>query len=135
MILVCNNNITRATVNNDNSIPCFNSLIAPISSDNIISAYFQASLIFNIIADTPLPNSSLSLKHDLIIRSDSTQDGYTIKSNYIDEESFGITLEEAYIDFLTSIRDKYNSLQRRETKLSSSDKAVLTNIRSLLKQL
>jgi len=97
-----------------------------------ILKYLISSAIFNIIAKTCLPNSDLLLRHDLTVRKEMTQDGYVIKSSYIDEESFGATLEEAYFDFLTSIRDKYNSLQRREMKLSPRDKTILENIRSLL---
>jgi hypothetical protein len=81
------------------------------TDDTNIVKYPISSAIFNIIAETPLPNSDLLLRHDLTVRQEMTQDGYVIKSSYIDEESYGDTLEEAYFDFLTSMRDKYRSLQ------------------------
>jgi len=127
--------ITFGKVANKNTVPSFNSIFPsdqPGDGDNIKYMYPISSSIFSIIANTPLPNSDLLLKHDLTVRQEITQDGYVIKSSYIDEESYAETLEQAYVDFLTSIRDKYHSLQRREMKLSPRDKTVLENIRSLL---
>jgi hypothetical protein len=122
-------------VTNRDTVPNFNSIFPSSPADDTNTVKYQypiSSSIFNIIANTALPNSHLLLRHDLTVHEEMTQDGYVIKSNYIDEESYGDTLEEAYFDFLTSIRDKYNSLQRREMKLSPRDKTILKNIRSLL---
>jgi len=128
--------ITFNKVANRDIVPNFSSMFAfsQVENTNDISIikYPISSSIFNIIAKTRLPNSNLLLRHDLTVRQETTQDGYVIKSSYVDEESFGATLEEAYFDFLTSIRDKYNSLQRREMKLSPRDRTVLENLRSLL---
>lgn len=111
----------------------FDSMFASTHLEDIDTAkYLISSSILAIIAETPLPNCDLRLRRELAIRKEITQDGYVLKSSYIDEESFGHTFEEAYFDLLTSIRDKYRSLQRRETKLSPRDKTVLENIRSLL---
>ena len=118
------------------TVPQFNNISAPHqleeTNDVNLVRYPISSWIFSIIAETPLPNSDLLLTHDLTVSEETTEHGYVIRSVYIDEESFGATLEEAYFDFLASIRDRYDSLQRRETKLSSPDKAVLENLRSLL---
>lgn len=133
MTIICNSNVTTSTIINDNTVPYFDSIFTSIQGEDIdIIKYPVSSSIFNITSNTPLPNSNLLLKHDLSVYKEMTQDGYVIKSGYIDEESFGITLEEAYFDFLTSIRDKYHSLQLREAKLSPRDKTVLENIRLLL---
>lgn len=136
MAITYKNKVTTSDVIHQVTVSEFNSMFAPSqvedTNDANIVEYPISSAIFNIIAKTPLPNSDLLLRHDLTVGEEMTQDGYVIKSSYIDEESFGATLEEAYFDFLTSIRDKYNSLQRREMKLSPRDKAVLANIRSLL---
>ncbi len=136
MAITYENKGTTFAVIHQVTVPEFNSMSAPSQVEDTNGAnilkYTISSSIFNIIANTPLPNSDLLLRHDLTVSEETTQDGYVIKSLYIDEESFGATLEEAYFDFLTSIRDKYNSLQRREMKLSPPDKAVLENIRSLL---
>jgi hypothetical protein len=128
--------ITFDKFTNRDTVPNFKSIFPSTRSHDANTVKYQypiSSSIFNIIANTHLPNSDLFLKYDLTVRGEMTQDGYVIKSSYIDEESFGATLEEAYLDFLTSIRDKYNSLQQRERKLSPRDKAVLENMRSLLK--
>ena len=136
MTITYENKVITLEVVHHVTVSKFNSMFAPSqiedTSDANIVKYPISSSIFNIIAKTPLPNSYLLLRHDLTVRKEMNQDGYVITSSYIDEESFGATLEEAYFDFLTSIRDKYNSLQRREMKLSPRDKAVLANIRSLL---
>lgn len=136
MTITYENKVITLEVVHHGTVSKFNSMFAPSqvedTSDANIVKYPISSSIFNIIAKTPLPNSDFLLRHDLTVRKEMNQDGYVIKSNYIDEESFGATLEEAYFDFLTSIRDKYNSLQRREMKLSPRDKVVLENIRSLL---
>jgi hypothetical protein len=133
MAIAYENKVTTFAVINQRTVPIFNSMFASSQVEGTsIVEYPISTAIFNIIANTPLPNSALLLRHDLTVRKEMTQDGYVMKSSYIDEESFGATLEEAYFDFLTSIRDKYNSLQRREMKLSPRDKTVLENIRSLL---
>lgn len=126
---------TLNKVTSRDTVPNFNSIFPSTPSDDTNTLKYQyplSSSIFNIIANTPLPNSPLLLRHHLTVHEEITQDGYIIRSSYIDEESYGGTLEEAYLDFLTSIRDKYHSLQRREMKLSPRDKTVLENIRSLL---
>jgi len=136
MAITYENTVTTSELISPGTVPIFNSMFASTQVQDTnyanILKYLISSAIFNIIAKTRLPNSDLLLRHDLPVRKEMTQDGYVIKSSYIDEESFGATLEEAYFDFLTSIRDKYNSLQRREMKLSPRDKTVLENIRSLL---
>lgn len=133
MAIAYENKATTFAVINQRTVPIFNSMFASSQVEGTdIVEYPISTAIFSIIANTPLPNSALLIRHDLTVRKETTQDGYVIRSSYIDEESFGATLEEAYFDFLTSIRDKYKSLQRREMKLSPRDKTVLENIRSLL---
>lgn len=136
MAITYENTVTTSELISPGTVPIFNSMFASTQVQDTnyanILKYLISSAIFNIIAKTRLPNSDLLFRHDLTVRKEMTQDGYVIKSSYIDEESFGATLEEAYFDFLTSIRDKYNSLQRREMKLSPRDKTILENIRSLL---
>jgi hypothetical protein len=136
MAITYKNKVTTSDVINQITISEFNSMFAPSqvedTNDANIVKYPISSSIFIIIAKTPLPNSHLLFRHDLAVLAEMTQDGYVIQSAYIDEESFGSTLDEVYFDFLNSIRDKYNSLQRREMKLSPRDKAVLANMRLLL---
>jgi hypothetical protein len=127
--------VTSDKATNANTIPNLSSTFPsdePTPINILKYPYPISSSIFSIIANTPLPDSALLLRHDLSVRQEITKDGYLIRSSYIDEESYGETLQQAYFDFLTSIRDKYRSLQRREAKLSPRDKTVLENIRSLL---
>ena len=136
MSITYTNKVTVFDVIQQGTVSKFDSMFAPSqvedTDDANIVKYPISSSIFTIIAKTRLPNSDLLLRYDFTVHKEMNQDGHVMKSSYIDEESFGATLEEAYLDFLTSIRDKYNSLQRRETKLSPRDKAVLEHIRSLL---
>ena len=64
---------------------------------------------------------------------ESNPEGFVIKSGEMDEEGYGATYREAYSDFITSLKDRLNSLRPREKVLSERDKAVLTKLRKLLK--
>jgi len=127
-----NKGITAQFLHQDTAPP-FDSLFTftHVDHDNIVKYPISCSIL-NIAANTRLPNSELVLRNHLAVLQDMTPDGYILRSYYIDEESFGQTLEEAYFDLLTSIRDRYCSLVRREMRLSSRDKMVLDHIRSLL---
>lgn len=81
---------------------------------------------------TPIPDSGLSFKYALIAEIRATRDGYVLRSGDLDEEAFGLTREEAYLGFLASLRDRYNSLERREASLSRQDHSVLESLRRLL---
>ena len=80
----------------------------------------------------PIPDSDLELKYALVVEKRITRDGVTIRSGDLDEEAFGLTEGEAYFDFLTSLRDRYNSLRRRGPSLSAHDSSVLEKLRNLL---
>lgn len=81
---------------------------------------------------TPIPGSDLELKYALVVEKRITRDGVVIRSGALDEEAFGLTEREAYFDFLTSLRDRYNSLKRRGPSLSAHDSSVLEKLRNLL---
>jgi hypothetical protein len=81
---------------------------------------------------TPIPGSKLELKYALVVEKRITRDGVVIRSGALDEEAFGLTEREAYFDFLTSLRDRYDSLKRRGPSLSAHDSSVLEKLRSLL---
>lgn len=83
---------------------------------------------------TRIPGSGkYILKHGIIVEMESNPDGFVIKSGEMDEEGYGATYGEAYSDFITSLRDRLDSLRPREKVLSEMDKAVLTKLRMLLK--
>ena len=73
------------------------------------------------------------LKYGLIVEIESNSDGLVIRSGEMDEEGYGTTYKEAYSDFITSLKDRLNSLGSKEKVLSERDKAVLTKLRKLLK--
>lgn len=81
---------------------------------------------------TPVPGG-FELSHPLLVEVEIGPDGFVIRSGEVDEESYGASYEGAYLDFVTSLRDRFRSLSRREERLSQHDRSVLERLRSLLK--
>ena len=82
---------------------------------------------------TPLPGTPASrLRSDVFASVDWTRDGVVISSNLFEEEGYGRTYDDAWNDFLSSIRDRHDSLARRESRLSAGDKRVLDALRSVI---
>ena len=81
---------------------------------------------------TNVPDTALRLGFEVQAVFELTRDGVTLRAGNLDEDAFGATVEEACADFLTSLRDRYNSLVRREDRLSRDDLQVLRNLRGLL---
>lgn len=102
----------------------------------IAGSYLDSSpstlTILVIGEDTKIPDSNLVILHPIPVEVQITDDGYLIKSSYVDEEAFGITLDFAYNDFLTSLRDRLHSLLRRKERLSNHDKLVLERLQQLI---
>ena len=96
--------------------------IAPFSSVTSIS----------LPEGTLVTGSDYALRHSLIAEVQFTKDGILIRSAHVDEESYGGTVEIAYNDFITSIRDRYNSLSRRKGRLSQHDQSILERLQILL---
>ena len=97
-------------------------------SDSAIQA-FQIGIF---IEGTPIPSySDLKLKRNVIVVVFYTQDGVLIRAGYMDEEGYGVTYEEASIDLLTSLKDRYNSLSRRTIRLSEHELQILERLRML----
>ena len=88
--------------------------------------------VHTFLRETPIPDSDLELKYALVVEKQITRDGFVIRSGALDEEAFGLTEREAYLDFLTSLRDRYTSLMRRDSSLSAHDSSVLEKLRNLL---
>lgn len=96
-------------------------------------ATIRAFQICFFINGTPIPNAScLELKKNVIAEVLYTNDGVIVRAGDVDEEGYGITLKEASIDFLSSINDRFNSLSRREVRLSQHELSILENIRKIL---
>ncbi|MBI1736008.1 MAG: hypothetical protein HYR51_12605 [Candidatus Rokubacteria bacterium] len=58
-----------------------------------------------------------------------TNDGVVIASVLFEEDGYGRTYEAAWADFVSSLRDKLASLEKREAKLAAADRAVLEHLR------
>ncbi len=132
MITIDNTTITRQSLDNVPSIPSLQSELTLSTVGNAIDGFTLSLETFLLVANTTLPASNLFLKQSLLVRIEATKDGLVMRSNYIDEDAFGQTLEDVYLDFLTSIRDRYHSLTAREQSLSSDDRSVLDKFRMLL---
>ena len=87
-----------------------------------------------LFENTPITGSDYVLNHGLMTEVEVFKDGVIIRCNYIDEESYGKRPDIAYNDFITSIRDRYNSLNRRKNRLSQHDQSILERLQVLLGQ-
>ena len=96
------------------------------------SAPFSSVTLISLREGTLVPRSNYALNHNLIAEVQLTKDGVLIRSAHVDEESYGEQLEIAYNDFITSIRDRYNSLTRRKGRLSQHDQSILERLQILL---
>lgn len=74
----------------------------------------------------------LVLSRSIEAETEATPDGFVIRSGAAGEEGYGATYDEACVDFLTSLRDRCDSLARREDRLSAEDRSVLERLRMLL---
>jgi len=82
---------------------------------------------------TPIPDSNgLELRQGILVELEVTPDGYVLCASGLDEDGYGYTYDEAYLDFITSIRDRYSVLKRREGRLSPEDSIILQRLKTLL---
>jgi hypothetical protein len=103
------------------------------AEDDLETAQFTSSIqLVTIPHKTAIPKSDLRLEYALVVEIGTTPDGYVIRSGYLDEDAFGLTYQEVYLEFLTSLRDRYYSLCRREDSLSPQDHSVLERFRDIL---
>ena len=88
----------------------------------------------NFASGTKIPGRiKCSLKQPVVARVESTKDGIILSSELFDEEAYGPTYNEAEIEFLTSLCDRFQSLAKRESRLSPQDRSILNELRSVLK--
>jgi hypothetical protein len=83
---------------------------------------------------TWIPGSVFRLCTAFVLAMETTRDGIVLRSGFVDEESYGITVEEACVDFLTSLKDRLVSLERRESVLSVGDREVFERLRSIMRR-
>jgi hypothetical protein len=100
---------------------------------------------YEVVAETKIP---LIIPVDTILLGDPiyklnlsvdgvvewTIDGFVITAPIFDEEGYGETYENAWDDLLSSIRDRYASLVKREQGLSPLDQKVLSELRKYLSE-
>lgn len=103
------------------------------TTPDLDTARFISSVqILTVPGRTSIPDSDLMLQYALIAELETTRDGFVIRSNDLDEEAFGLTYREAYLDLLTSLRDRYYSLCKREESLSPHELTILNRLRNVL---
>lgn len=113
------------------SASTLNSPVYTASSNHNMSASWLETLV--LPSGTPVPGSrGLTFAHSVMVEVEVDQHGYYVRCGNFDEESFGATLQEAYRDFLTSLRDRCRSMSRRESRLSPRDRLVLGKLRDLM---
>lgn len=77
-------------------------------------------------------NPPAKSKCAIVAGIDWNGDGVTIRSEFLDEDGYGWSYEEAWDDFLTSLRDRYSSLAKREERLSPADRETLKKLRAVI---
>ena len=119
-------------------------VVAPVGADNRAihmehleySSLRAYSLSFEAVSfpeGTSIPGSpDLILNRGVLANMDISGDGVIIQSGDLDEEGFGFTFEEAAIDFLTSLRDRLDSLARRAERLAPDERTLLERLRGLI---
>jgi len=86
--------------------------------------------MFTVPQGTIIPGiPTLKLTSSVFASIERTNDGVLISSVLFDEEGYGRTYEDAWSDFIASLRDKFSSLEKRESKLAAPDRAVLAQLR------
>lgn len=103
-----------------------------LSTTSRLDLYPLSFQLMPLIKGTPIPGSPRTMQHNLLTELHSTRDGYIISSAYVNEDGYGPTIREAYFDFLSSIRDRYDSLKKHEPRLSTRELQVLHNLHNLL---
>jgi len=74
----------------------------------------------------------LVLTEDVYASVEWSKEGVLISSVLFDEEGYGWTYEEAWDDFLSSLRDRRDSLAKRAERLSPADQGVLDKLRRVI---
>lgn len=105
----------------------------PLVSPDLPREQMFAKTLLAIHSGTVLPGAPpLKLRSDIFASIDWTKDGVVISSCLFDEDGYGRTYEDAWHDFIASLRDKHASLKKREATLSPEDRRVLDALRSSL---
>lgn len=104
----------------------------PIRTDGSRPTIGMWAEIMTFPAEMRLPDGAFILARPLLVEAERTDHGVLIHCKIADDDAFGATREEAIYDLLTSIVDRYHSLNRRAEQLSPRDREVLERLRTLL---
>jgi hypothetical protein len=96
--------------------------------DDLPQCQIVEKTLLSIPKGTLLPGTR-QLASDIFAAIDTTKDGIVITSCLFEEDGYGKSYEEAWDDFISSLCDKYDSLERRAAVLSQSDLEVLRQLR------
>lgn len=103
------------------------------SFGKVLDAAIQAFQICWFLEGTQIPNATgLTIKRNIIAEVFHTRDAVLIRAGDVDEEGYGTTFLEASNDFLTSLYDRYSSLNRRIQRLSSHELSILNTLSKIL---
>jgi hypothetical protein len=105
--------------------------LQPTYVSTFSAQYFHFSII--IPTSTVIPGHPVFvLKCDIMATVEYAHDGVIISAPFFDEEGYGETYKIAWNDFLTSIRDRYVSMKKREDRLSPFDRKILHRLQQAL---
>lgn len=100
------------------------------ASDDLPCDRISEKTLLTIPAGTVLPGRPEFRFRSWVFASiDWTKDGVLISSCLFDEDGYGRTYDEAWSDFITSLRDKLASLEKRVATLSIPDREILRHLR------
>ncbi len=96
------------------------------------SVYTSSGIPINLNQGTRIPDSDCELAVSLVVSAELTPDGWLVRSGFLEEESYGEDREAALLDFLTSLYDRRQSLERRESALAEPERDILHRLRAML---
>lgn len=130
--------ITEAYVPTASALPIPQQMVreTTLSSPDLPVDRLTEKEFLTIHAGTVIPGDPpLGLAQDVYVSMDWGKDGVVITSVVLDEDGYGWTYEEAWTDFLSSLRDRRESLEKREARLSADDREVLKLLRVVIQPL
>ncbi len=105
----------------------------PVSWPQARSSVYISSVIPIILNQgIRILDSDCELAVPLVLSAEPTPDGWLVRSGFLEEESYGEDREAALLDFLTSLYDRRQSLERRESALAESERDTLDRLRAIL---
>jgi len=98
-----------------------------------LGAIAQGFQIIMFVEGTLVPNrGNTKLGRGIIAEVTYSHDGVVVRAGDLDEDGYGNTLEEASLDFLTSLCDRYDSLYRRRQSLAETEINIFERLHTAL---